>query len=56
MDILTLKRLYNTLSGLTVHGEANLDGLLACLQVIRGAIEGAEKEESTNDRDDAACS
>ena len=45
MDLLTLQKMYNTLSGVEVHGESNLSSMLGCLQVLREAI-GKEAEKT----------
>lgn len=45
MDLLTLQKLYNTLSGIEVHGENNLTAMLGCLQVVREAV-GKEAENA----------
>ena len=47
MDVKTIKQLYNTLSGVTVCGEKNLDALLGCMLVLRREIETAEKRGET---------
>lgn len=47
MDVKTMKQMYNTLSGVTVCGEKNLDALLGCMLVLRREIETAEKRGET---------
>lgn len=46
MDVNTMKQMYNTLSGVTVCGEKNLDALLGCMLVLRREIEAAERKEA----------
>lgn len=47
MDVNTMKKMYNTLSDVTVCGEKNLDALLGCMLVLRREIETAEKRGET---------
>ncbi len=46
MDVNTMKQMYNTLSGVTVCGERNLDAILSCLLVLRREIENTERKET----------
>lgn len=46
MDINTMKQMYNTLSGVAVCGEKNLDALLGCMIALRREIEAAERKEA----------
>lgn len=46
MDVNTMKQMYNTLSGVAVCGERNLDAILSCLLVLRREIETAERKEA----------
>ena len=49
MDLLTMQKMYNTLSGIEVHGESNLTAMLGCLQALRDEIrKEAEKTHAGN--------
>lgn len=45
MEKSTMQQLYNTMSGISVCGEKNLDALLGCMIVLRREIDAASRKE-----------